>query len=633
MHHAPAMAATWLLCVLTACTSTAPKTRAASHGSGQHGDLGPEAPKQLTLAPTPRAAAGQRAPLLGMLEEELRRSMREFGARTKPAPYYLALEVASQDRFVAQASLGALVEAADTRSRILDVDVRVGSPELDNTHPIRGHWDASRNFTRAAWLPIDDDPSAITREIWLTTNAEYERAIEELVFVRANRDVKVAEEDASADFSQEPSIRHVEPTAELVVDRAGWNRRLTEHARRLALHPHLYGSSVDLDAVAENRYLVNSDGSVVQTSRTWARVLVSASTIAPDGMELSRTEIVDARAADALPDDANLAKVVDRVAAEILALREAPVVQPYTGPAILDGKAAGVFFHEIFGHRVEGHRQKNAEEGQTFANKIGEQIMPAFLDVYDDPNVWALNGEPLHGHYAVDDEGVAASRAVLVDDGVLRGFLMSRSPTRGFLHSNGHGRRQSGHRIVARQGNLVVDPARVTTLDALKRLLIEEVKRQKKPFGLRFSEITGGYTTTTTDSAQAFKVLPVMVYRVFPDGREELVRGVDLEGTPLTVLSRIVAAADDFQVFNGMCGAESGWVPVSASSPSLLVSQMEIARRERSQERPPILPAPGAPKGSSTTELGAAPRPARLRASTTGSRGLGAKPPLGGAKP
>jgi predicted Zn-dependent protease len=222
--------------------------------------------------------------------------------------------------------------------------------------------------------------------------------------------------------------------------------------------------------------------------------------------------------------------------------------------------------------------------------------MPAFLDVYDDPTLYTLNGTDLSGHYLFDDEGVTAERANLVRDGVLGGFLMSRSPIRGFDSSNGHGRRQRGYRVVSRQGNLIVDPSETTTTEGLKTLLIAEVKRQEKPFGLRFSEITGGYTNTTRAGAQAFKVLPVMVYKVYPDGREELVRGVDVEGTPLAALGQIMAAANDFQVFNGVCGAESGWVPVSAASPSLLVRQIEVARREKSAERPPLLPPPSGAK-------------------------------------
>ncbi len=277
---------------------------------------------------------------------------------------------------------------------------------------------------------------------------------------------------------------------------------------------------------------------------------------------------------------------------DLIALRKAPLADPYVGPAILEGRAAGVYFHEIFGHRVEGHRQKGHVEGQTFAKQVGKEVLPTFIDVYDDPTIAGLAGVELNGFYRVDDEAVVSQRASLVEGGVLKGFLMSRSPARGFNHSNGHGRRQAGRPVVARQGNLIVHPRRVTTPEALKERLLLEVKRQGKPYGLRFTVVEGGFTNTSRHGAQFFKVKPVMVYKIFPDGHEELVRGADIEGTPLTSISKVQLAANDMVVFNGYCGAESGMVPVSAASPSLLVSTVEIARRMTGKERPPILPAP-----------------------------------------
>jgi predicted Zn-dependent protease len=286
-------------------------------------------------------------------------------------------------------------------------------------------------------------------------------------------------------------------------------------------------------------------------------------------------------------------KATDAVIADLKALRKAPPADPYIGPAILEGKAAGVFFHEIFGHRVEGHRQKNEEEGQTFAKKIGEPVMPSFVSVYDDPTLAQLGGVDLNGFYRFDDEGVPAQRATLVGDGILRGFLLSRSPTRGFSESNGHGRRQEGRTIVSRQGNLVVEPKVAVPVEDLRRRLRDEARRQGKPYGLLFRDISGGFTNTARGGPQAFKVLPILVYRVWVDGRaDELVRGVDLVGTPLSALSRIIASADDYQTFNGYCGAESGFVPVSATSPSLLVEQIEIERRDKGSDKPPVLPAP-----------------------------------------
>jgi len=173
---------------------------------------------------------------------------------------------------------------------------------------------------------------------------------------------------------------------------------------------------------------------------------------------------------------------------------------------------------------------------------------------------------------------------------------MSRSPIENFEHSNGHGRRQQGFDVVARQSNLLVESSKPVARAELKKKLLQQVKAAGKPYGLLFEDIEGGFTLTQRFIPNAFNVMPTMVYRVFPDGKEELIRGVDLIGTPLIAFSKIDAADDDVQVFNGICGAESGWVPVSAVSPGILVTQIETQRKEKSQERPPILPPPSAPE-------------------------------------
>jgi predicted Zn-dependent protease len=575
-----------------ALTSCAPPHAATADGAIAS-NL-PAAPKELAV--TRPAAAGNHdgAPLLKLLEDELARNAKELekAKDRELAPYFMEYEATDEHTVEVEGSFGTLLTSTDDRSRSLDVDVRVGTPKLDNTHRLRGDYDVSRDFTRQAWLPLDDDPAAVRSVAWLTTNSEYQRAVEDLVRVKANREIKVAEQDTSDDFSSERAASFHEAPAAFSVDRSGWEAKVRKLSSAFAKEPELTESRVRLEASAETRYIATSEGTSVQIARLHARLEVTGSTIADDGMRLERTETVDVPDPSALPNDDAISHLVERVIADLKALRRAPLVEPYAGPAILDGRAAAVFFHEIFGHRVEGHRQKDEEEGQTFAHQVGQRVMPGFLDVFDDPGITSLNGIPLNGHYSYDDEGVAGDRALLVDHGTLRGFLLSRSPAAGFPHSNGHGRREHGHRVVSRQGNLVVDPLSTTSPAALKEQLIRQIKEEGKPFGLRFHEITGGYTNTTREGSQAFKVLPVMVYRIYPDGREELVRGVDLEGTPLASLARIEAAGNDFEVFNGVCGAESGWVPVSATSPSLLIGQIEVTRQEKSHDRPPLLGPP-----------------------------------------
>ena len=337
-------------------------------------------------------------------------------------------------------------------------------------------------------------------------------------------------------------------------------------------------SVVSLTAESELRMFTSSEGALLQQARTRYRVSVMAFGVAEDGMELEVYDYADAASMDGLPGRAQLLSMARAAAKRVVDLRDAPLLEPFTGPAILRGRAAGVFFHEVFGHRAEGHRQKDEDEGQTFTNVV------------------QVNKIDLNGHYRYDDEGVRAQRVELIVGGVLKNFLLSRAPIKGFPLSNGHGRRQAGNAVVARQGNLMVEAKKTMSFDALRAKLLDEVRRQGRPFGLIVDDITGGFTLTGRVIPNSFNVRPVTIWRVYTDGRpDELVRGGDLIGTPLNTFSRILAAGDDVDVFNGVCGAESGWVPVSATSPSLLLSEIEVQRKEKGNDRPPLLTPPGAP--------------------------------------
>jgi TldD protein len=310
-------------------------------------------------------------------------------------------------------------------------------------------------------------------------------------------------------------------------------------------------------------------------------------------MDLALGETFEADDPAHLPNEDAIRKAIDKTGEQLTALLHAPVVDPYVGPAILSGHAAGVFFHEIFGHRVEGHRQKDDAEGQTFTKSVNGPVLPAFLSVIFDPTRRSLNGTYLNGAYSYDDEGVKARPVTVVDHGILKTFLLSRSPIKGFPNSNGHGRRQPGAEVVSRQSNLIVESANSVPEAKLREMLRDELKKQNKPWGLYFSRVTGGYTLTGRRGLQAFTVMPLVVYRVYADGRpDELVRGVDIVGTPLASFAKIMATSNRQEVFNGICGAESGSVPVSAVAPAMLISEIEIQRKDRSQDRPPLLPRP-----------------------------------------
>lgn len=545
----------------------------------------------LAAAPASQAAPAD-PPVLAALRAELDRSME--GLKTQPQPpYFLAYEVVDMMKAGVQASFGSIVSSRDEHDRVLRIDMRVGDYAFDSSHEMRDNpLAAYLERLSLVPMPIEDDPDALRSALWLQTDKAYKRALERFTKVQTEVKVKVDEEDKSADFSRQTAEVSIEEIPGFAVDRAAWERKLKQYTEPFTRDGRIYEARATFGATREIRWFVSSEGSRIQTPRVGYRLSIAAMTKADDGMELPLVETFSAFTPEGLPGDAVVLEAVQRMMQNLEALRAAPVVDPYTGPAILSGRASSVFFHEIFGHRVEGERQRREEEGQTFKKMVGQPVLPADFSVIFDPTIRRMADTDLSGSYNFDDEGVRGQRVVVVDHGVLKSFLMSRKPIEGFPGSNGHGRCQPGFTPVSRQSNLIVQVDKPVTDAQLKRMLIERVKKEGKPFGLVFDDIVGGFTMTGRSTPNAFNVTPVVVHRIYPDGREELVRGVDLIGTPLTSFSRIAAGSDQPAVFNGTCGAESGGVPVSCVSPAILVDQIEVQKKEKSQERPPLLNPP-----------------------------------------
>ncbi len=388
-------------------------------------------------------------------------------------------------------------------------------------------------------------------------------------------------------------MEHIEPLDSLTIDKKRWEGVLRAISGRFKAEPLIYESATDFKAISNTRYLVTTEGTRLRTTDFNYSLALSANARADDGMPISLERVFKAHAYENLPDSASLAAVADTLIDLVMALRGAPVMEPYTGPAIIKSGASGVFFHEALGHRLEGHRTRKEGEGHTFKSKVGMGIIPEFLNVIDDPTVTEVNGTELYGHYVYDDEGIASEPVTLVDHGVLKGFLMCRTPIKDQSQSNGHGRADIWSTPVSRQGSLFIKAENPLTYEALRKRLLEECRRAGKEYGLIFEEMVSGETNTSSYGVQTLRVRPRVVRKVFvDDGREELVRGVELIGTPLSLLENIAATADDMGVFNGVCGAESGWVPVSAIAPSILLPEVEVQKLDRNQKRSPILPPP-----------------------------------------
>lgn len=543
-----------------------------------------------TSPPTDGNSPDKRSPILDIMKAENEREITTLEKQPDPA-HYLAYQLVEQRIVSLEAEGGALITDSDDTARNLDVEVRVGTAQLDNTRQISDDTNGLNSpLTRRGFVPFGEDKEALTNALWLETDRRYHEAVSELGYVK--QDIATLSKHTNApDFSSEPAEVYVEAPARLEFDKPQWVDRLKRCSAK-ALKGSATRATCGVVFQLNTSYFVNSEGSQVQQSWTNAQLSVSVGVKAEDGMNLSRLEQRFASTPGDLPGDGEVDKMIKVVTNDLDALHDAPLAEPYVGPTILEGRAAGVFFHEVFGHRIEGHRQKDLTSGQTFASYIGKDIAPEWLSVYDDAQLVTLNGVELNGFYRFDDEGVRAHHVPLIDHGKLVGFDMGRNPIVGFPHSNGHGRRSPGLPPVARQGNLVVEAARSVPEVELEKMLIDEIKKQHRPYGMIFTDISGGFTNTSAFAPQAFKVNPVMAYRLYPDGRKELVRGIDISGTPLVALQSIRAASREVETFNGVCGAESGWVPVSASSPSLLLEKLEIEKSFVPPDRPPLLPPP-----------------------------------------
>lgn len=546
-------------------------------------------------------ASGDR--LLSTMQRELNRAQTDL-AKLNPAPYFTSYSVYDEQGTVVVGGLGDLLNSTQFHRRMGEVTMRVGSAALDNTHQ-----ESRPSGMSSGLVPLQDDPDAVARVLWQLTYQEYRQAAQTFLNVKTAAAVRTQEEDTSADFADAKPEVHLDyamPAFQL--DRKDWEDRVRRYSSNFRKYPDIYSSAVMVIGQKTQMRFVSTAGAQLATPGTIIRLIIEAETRADDGMELLRVETFQADTPDGLPNETEIAAKIDKMASDLKALRAAPTAEPFDGPALLSGRAAAVFFHEVLGHRLEGHRQRGDQEGQTFTKKINQQVLPQFLSVIDDPTQRNLNGMDLGGWYRYDDEGVQAQRVDVIKDGVLRNFLMSRMPIKGFTQSNGHGRSQAGLMATGRQGNLIVSSTHTAKDSEMRQKLIDEVKKQGKPYGLFFEDIEGGFTLTTRSLPQSFQILPVLVWKVYTDGRpDELVRGVDIVGTPLAALNRIEITGEKTEVFNGVCGAESGSVPVSAAAPAMLFSEMEVQKRAHSRTRPPILPPPMWEKtgvGRQTSDLG-----------------------------
>lgn len=529
-----------------------------------------------------------------LLSAEMNRSFKTL-KKLDPPVYYMSYTYTDAVHRSLSVQYGGISSKDEFFTPRLEVQARVGSPELDNTRKLKSSEDDY--FIVGSSMPsLDGDGTAFTRTIWRLTQKAVERAQHD--YGRVQADVQGASQrmDNSPDFTF-PAVSSFCLTREFPsFDWAALEQMLVKVSRQVQGNPLVLDSSFRFSATLGHRYFVDSRGTRLKQPLIDFSVSYSLRGKTADGLILERGQVYNVVKAEDIPTEAALSAAVAKSVKELEELYHAPLAEPITAPTILKNQAMGVFVHEVLGHRMEGHRQKEDSFGKTFTSKLGQQVTAPFISVVDDATLPSFNGTPLRGFYEYDDEGVKSQPVVMIENGVLKNFLMSSSPIKGFPVSNGHGRRDVGNRAVARMGNTRLIASKTVSYNELETMLLAEIKRQGKPYGFIIEDLSGGFTMLDTATPQVFKLEPRYVYRVYPDGRKEVIRGADIVGTPLVSFSQIVAAADDDAVFNGNCGAESGWVPNAAISPSVLLKSLEIEHTAKSAVKPPILPPPDAVK-------------------------------------
>ncbi len=538
--------------------------------------------------------------LLDILSDEL---AREFNILQKEevSPYFMEYRASDIHSITLTGSFGSLTNKMKNKYRVLFTSVKVGDYSFDNNHPSENgnDWYGGGRM-QSTQLPLENNEVAIRQKIWRLTDLNYKSALSSYQNLLTNSKKR----DSIPDFSKENPHQHEDPPMQDFVgelDQDEWVSRVKDYSGVFLGDRAFIDGEAALNFSTERKYYVSTEGSRIAQNHTSATLILNVSMVAEDGDIIPLEKVFHARIPEELPSSDSVILACQVLVQDLRKLSKAPKAEPYSGPAILSASASGVFFHEIFGHRIEGHRLKSKSDGQTFKTRIGESVLNKNLSVVSDPTLSDYNGHYLNGYYAFDEQGIPGQKVTVVEDGILRNFLMSRQPLETDSRSNGHGRANASSEAVSRQSNLIISAKKTRTEEQLRKTLLQNCKKLGLDYGYYIEEVSGGFTTTDRYQPNVFNIQPRKVFRIYTDGRpDELVRGVTLIGTPLVMFSGIEAAGDQMGIFNGTCGAESGGIPVSTISPSLLISRIETQKEPEGNQIKPILEMPGGAKSSTT---------------------------------
>jgi TldD protein len=543
---------------------------------------------------TKTSVSGQDTLML-LLDNVFKGLEKEYSMKEQP-PYFIDMRVHEIKSHLLRYSFGILTNQSQSYHRLATIRMRIGSYEKDNTTSDGSKETMNlRNSVYTDKLPLENDSLSIYKALERNFEITYKFTLQQYKAL-LKKDNPQENKDVIPAFSREQASVYYEPPAEPQLDEKSfnaWKNILKNIATDISSDNEIVNSEIAMLVMEERIYYLNSEGSRITQNRPQCQIQLMFVVKTRNGNVAPFVKSYIGQTMSALPSAENLNKKIQQIRQILNELKDAPPADPYAGPAILSPEAAGVFFHEIFGHRIEGQRLNNAYDNQTFKDKIGKKIINEDISIISDPTITEFNGIPLFGSYKYDDEGIAARPVIIIENGILKNYLMSRSPIKGQMQSNGHGRAQVGSAPFSRQSNLIIKTKNSTNEAAMRKILIKECKKQGKAYGYYIKEVYGGFTTTDLFSSQVFNIIPTIVYRVYVDGRpDELVRGVNFIGTPLTVFSEIIASGDKYEVFNGFCGAESGNIPVSTVSPSFLIKKIETQRIPETKAVIPSLQSP-----------------------------------------
>jgi predicted Zn-dependent protease len=532
--------------------------------------------------------------IMRAMRDELARSIQQLRLDTLQKPYFIAYRVTESDGQGASGQLGSLVGTGVGRgSRFFQVEMRVGDYAFDNTNYFGAGFMPSA-FVGFGELPLDDDYQEMRRQIWLATDHAYKQALEALSQKRAALETR-SRTDSLADFSHEA----VTNTVDDVPQPAAPNRQMMETLARdlsatFRTAPEIYNSSVGVSVSWSRTIYLNSEGTSYTRSRPHASVNAQASTQATDGTALSMSYNAQAASLAELPGRDSLMKAIRDLAARITEQRHVPLADAYDGPVLFEGPAAAELFNRIIVGKLVGARRPvtsptfgalAAQGGNDWEDLVGSLVLPRWMSVVDDPTLRSMDGKPVD-YYRVDDDGVTTRATTVVDHGLLRALLTSRTPVTGVEHSTGN--RFGGG---ARPMHVIVTADSSLSDEEMRRKLLALAAAQGRPYGVVVRQLGGGGGTAA--------VRGMRVVKVFADGHEEPMRGAEISGVSANSFKEIAAASQArtvhavaFAAGGSFMAGNAGSGAVTYQIPSLLFANFSIRKPRGTTPKLPVVPPP-----------------------------------------